>query len=97
MEFWDEINFPLLAWAVINVASFLAMFLDKAQSRKSGAQRFPEGVLFFLAAALGSIGILAGMFALRHKIRKWYFLLGIPLLAVQNGVFVYFLLANTPF
>jgi uncharacterized membrane protein YsdA (DUF1294 family) len=53
------------------------------------AERISEGMMFFLAAAGGSLGIYAGMFACRHKTRKWYFLIGIPLLIIQNATAVY--------
>lgn len=46
--------------------------------------RTPEGLLFFMAAAFGSIGVYAGMLTFRHKTKKWYFQLGIPLLILQN-------------
>ncbi len=76
-----------LGWAVfafMSLLSFFIMWWDKAQSRKSGADRVSEGMLFFLAACFGSLGVLLGMFAFRHKTRKWYFILGIPLLIAQN-------------
>ncbi len=75
-----------LSWlfGVMNGVAFLLMLWDKRQSRQSGAERISEGMLFFLATAFGSIGILLGMFVFRHKTRKWYFLIGIPLLIVEN-------------
>lgn len=74
---------------VINVTAFLVMLWDKSRSRKDGAERISEGTLFFLAAAFGSVGVYAGMFAFRHKTRKWPFILGIPLLMIQNLAFLY--------
>lgn len=72
------------AFALMNVAAFLVMLWDKRQSRRSGAERLSEGLLFFIAASFGSVGVLLGMIVSRHKTRKWYFLLGIPLLIVEN-------------
>lgn len=51
----------------------------------------PEGAIFFMATIGGGIGIYAGMLLLRHKTRKWYFALGIPLLIAQNLVVLYLL------
>ena len=66
------------------------MALDKRKSiRGSGKTRTPEGVLFFLAAIFGSIGVYLGMFAFRHKTKKWYFLAGVPLLILQNAATLY--------
>lgn len=74
---------------LINMVAFLIMYADKIKSRKANAPRISEGMLFFLATVLGSVGVYAGMFILRHKTQKWYFLIGIPLLMVQNVAFLY--------
>ena len=63
---------------------------DKRKSiRGSGKTRTPEGVLFFLAVLFGSIGVYLGMLAFRHKTKRWYFQIGIPLLIVQNLATLY--------
>ena len=63
---------------------------DKRKSiQGNNPERTPEGVLFFLAAAGGSLGIYAAMILLRHKTRKWYFQVGIPLLVLQNAGTIY--------
>lgn len=79
----------LIFFILVNLTAFLIMLMDKMQSRKKDAERISEGMLFFMAAAFGSLGVYAGMFAFRHKTRKWYFIIGIPLLILQNGVFAY--------
>ena len=76
----------------INLCTFLVMANDKQKSRERGeVERIPEGLIFFMAAAFGSVGVLAGMYILRHKTKKWYFQLGIPLLTVQNLATLYVL------
>lgn len=76
--------------AAINIFSFFAMANDKRKSMQSGDRdRTPEGLLLFLAAAFGSIGVYAGMLSFRHKTKKWYFQLGIPLLILQNLATLY--------
>ena len=79
----------VLFFLIVNLAAFLVMLWDKIRSRKAGAERISEGTLFFLAAAFGSVGVYAGMFAFRHKTRKWYFVLGIPLLMAENAAFLF--------
>jgi len=74
---------------VINAAAFWMMFLDKLQSRKRNTERISEGMLFFMAASFGSIGVYIGMFVFRHKTQKWYFILGIPLLMLENCAVLY--------
>ncbi len=71
-------------FATINLLAFFVMLLDKNKARKNGAERISEGMLFFMAVAFGSIGVYAGMLAFRHKTKKWYFIVGIPLIMLQN-------------
>lgn len=86
------VQLAIAVLVAINVASFLMMLVDKRRSMERGeADRIPEGVLFFAAAAGGSGGIYLAMFLLRHKTRKWYFQLGIPLLILQNLATLYVL------
>ncbi len=73
----------------INLLAFTIMAHDKRRSmRGSNPERISEGMLFFMAAAFGAIGVYAGMLLLRHKTRKWYFQVGIPLLILQNAATV---------
>jgi uncharacterized membrane protein YsdA (DUF1294 family) len=93
----NQLLFLLLFFLVINLAAFFVMFLDKVKSRKNGAERISEGMMFFLGSAFGSIGVWIGMFVFHHKTKKWYFILGIPLLMIQNITFlwlVYLYLGN---
>lgn len=73
---------------LMNAGAFLGMALDKRRSRQSGAERIPEGLLFFWATMFGSVGVWLGMFTFRHKTQKWYFILGIPLLIAENIAFL---------
>lgn len=82
--------FIIIFFLAVNVLAFLIMLVDKNKAQNKNAERIPEGVLFFLATAFGSVGVYAGMFAFRHKTQKWYFLIGVPLLMLQNGAFLYF-------
>jgi len=75
-----------------NLIAFMIMINDKRRLQRGGnPERISEGVLFFMAAAFGAIGVYAGMLLLRHKTRKWYFQLGIPLLILQNIATTYLL------
>lgn len=78
-------------YSVINLLAFFIMFLDKTKSQINRAERISEGMLFFMATVFGSVGVYAGMFIFRHKTQKWYFLVGIPLLMIQNVTFLYFI------
>ncbi len=84
-------------FAVINLFSFIVTGNDKRKSMRSGADRTPEGLLFFMAAAFGALGVYVGMFTFRHKTKKWYFQLGIPLLILQNIATIYVLCMFTTY
>lgn len=80
----------LAVLAIVNLLAFFVMANDKRKSlAKGNSDRIPEGILFFLATAGGSLGIYLAMITLRHKTRKWYFQIGIPLLILQNAATVY--------
>jgi uncharacterized membrane protein YsdA (DUF1294 family) len=86
----DPIFLAVVAFFVLmNLLAFLIMFIDKLKAQKAGIERVSEGILFFLAALFGSIGVYLGMLAFRHKTRKWYFLFGIPLLFLENMCTLY--------
>jgi len=76
-------------FAAINLFAFIAMLVDKIKSAKPGAQRISEGMMFFMATIFGSFGVYAGMFSFRHKTHKWYFLIGIPFLIIENIATIY--------
>ena len=75
---------------LVNIIALLVMWQDKVKSRQGNdANRTPEGVLFLLCAGFGSVGVYVAMIMLRHKNRKWYFQIGVPLLLFQNVATVY--------
>lgn len=85
-------NFTLVIYSLFlatNLIAFVIMLIDKIRSIKHKSERISEGMLFFLATIFGAIGIYLGMFVFRHKTKKWYFLVGIPLLIVQNVAAAY--------
>lgn len=79
-------QYLLLGLLLLNAAAFLLMRIDKEKARRH-RWRIPEATLFTLAALGGSPGILAGMYAFRHKTRHRSFTWGIPaILALQIGL-----------
>ncbi|MEI8096958.1 MAG: DUF1294 domain-containing protein [Candidatus Moraniibacteriota bacterium] len=87
----NKISFILAFFIAVNLTAFLLMLWDKSRSKKVGAERISEGLLFFIATMFGSIGVYVGMFAFRHKTQKWYFVLGIPMVILQNSASLYLL------
>ena len=76
--------------AVINLAGFVSMALDKKKARRN-KWRIPEAALFLFAIFGGSAGCLLGMRVFHHKTQKPKFYIGIPIiLGVQLLVLLYF-------
>lgn len=85
----NQLLYIIIFFLMVNLIAFLIMLMDKIKSTNPGARRISEGTLFFLATAFGSFGVYIGMFAFRHKTQKWYFLIGIPFLMIQNTALAY--------
>ena len=66
---------------IINIIAFLLYGSDKKRARWD-RRRIPEKVLLGLAAVGGSVGAWMGMKVYRHKIRKWKFIIGVPLILI---------------
>lgn len=66
---------------IINIYGFVIMFSDKNKARKK-QWRVPEAKLFSIAFLFGSLGILLGMAAFRHKTKHLKFVLGVPVILI---------------
>lgn len=95
MEISSPCALLLLAYAVINIFSFVMMLDDKKRSRRDD-RRISEGNLLFAAIAFGAPGVWAGMYLLRHKTQKLIFVLGVPLALLEQLAAIYLLCANLP-
>ena len=80
-------NFLLAYLLIINAAAFLLMLADKHRARKK-LWRIPEATLMLFAILGGSVGILAGMYTVRHKTRKPKFYIGVPVILAAQLLFV---------
>lgn len=82
----------LLAYIVIiNIITFLALAFDKHRAKNDG-RRIKNFFLLGLSFFGGSIGGLLGMKLIRHKTKKSYYRLGLPLMVLmQVLVLVYFM------
>lgn len=72
---------------VINLEGFALMGIDKSRARR-GRRRIAEATLFIVAALGGSLGVLCGMYAFRHKTLHTSFTVGIPLLLFLQAVLI---------
>ena len=72
---------------LINLEGFALMGIDKSRARR-GRRRIAEATLFIVAALGGSLGVLCGMYAFRHKTLHTSFTVGIPLLLFFQAVLI---------
>lgn len=73
----------LVVYVIWNVYVFVAMWRDKRRA-KLHRWRISEASLLFMGAALGGIGLYAGMKYFRHKTAHSKFVIGAPILIIVN-------------
>ena len=82
----------LIYLLIINAVGILFMLADKQKAKKK-QWRIPEATLMGIAAVGGSVGVLIGMYAFRHKTKHAKFYIGVPLLLIlQIGLAVLYLI-----
>lgn len=69
---------------LVNVWAFALMGADKRRAKRRGARRVRERTLFLSALLGGGPGACLGMWGFRHKTRRWYFAVGLPLIALAE-------------
>ncbi|MBR3201566.1 MAG: DUF1294 domain-containing protein [Mogibacterium sp.] len=78
---------------IVNILAFCLYGVDKSAAIRQ-KQRIPNRVLLLMAAFGGSLGALAGMYTFRHKTKKWYYTITVPVLLVIQIVAAVLLLSS---
>ena len=78
---------------IVNILAFCLYGIDKSAAVKQ-KQRIPNRVLLLIAAFGGSLGALAGMYIFRHKTKKWYYTITVPVLLMIQIVGAVMLLSS---
>lgn len=78
---------------MINIAAFCMYGIDKSAAIKQ-KQRIPNKVLLGVAVIGGSAGALAGMYMFRHKTKKWYYTMTVPVILIIQIAAAVFLLSG---
>ena len=81
MEQFFSVKNIVIYLILINLITFLAMYIDKRKAKK-GKRRISEKTLFTLVALGGGIGGIAGMYLFRHKTKKTKFVIGFPMILI---------------
>lgn len=80
-------NLLLVYLFIINIISFICMFIDK-QRAINHKWRISEYTLISLAIVGGSLGSMLGMYIFRHKTKKVKFKMGIPFIIFIQLLFL---------
>ena len=80
----------MVVYVLWNGYVFMAMGRDKRRAKRH-QWRIPEASLLLMGAALGGIGLYAGMKYFRHKTSHSKFLIGAPILILGNVLVIGFL------
>ena len=75
----------------MNFVSLIAYALDKIRAIEH-ASRVRNIILLALAFFGGSIGAITGMYIFRHKTKKDYYTVGVPLIIIMQLVVLFFLM-----
>ena len=67
---------------IISAIAVIVTIYDKFASKWLRRMRVPEAALLTVAAAGGSIAMLLTMLTIRHKTRKYKFMVGIPIIII---------------
>ena len=90
-EFFAANKFLIVYLIAINVITLIAFGIDKINAiERRGRIRILT--LLGLSFIGGSVGGLIAMYAFRHKTKKDYFTVGLPLIMVMQVVVVFYLM-----
>lgn len=78
---------------IINALGFVLMLTDKLKAKRN-LWRIPEVTLLGCALLGGSLGVLGGMYAFRHKTLHLKFRLGVPIIMALQVVLTVLLYAR---
>ena len=78
---------------IVNIMAFSLFGIDKSAAIQQ-KQRIPNRVLLLTAVFGGSLGSLVGMYTFRHKTKKWYYTITVPVLLVIQIAAAVFLLSS---
>jgi len=78
----------IVVYAIFNLGIFIYMGWDKVKAINK-RKRVPEALFLFLSICFCALGVWLGMIFFRHKTKKIYFSLGVPLAFLENLSFGY--------
>ena len=91
-EFFGQHEFLIAYLVIINIVTLIAFAIDKIAAIEHRS-RIRIVTLLGLALIGGSSGALIAMYVFRHKTKKDYFTVGVPLIILMQSV-VFFYMMN---
>ncbi len=88
-SFFAQNKYLLIYLGAINLITFIAFAVDKFNAVKDKT-RIKITTLLGLSFFGGSLGGLLGMYILRHKTKKNYFTIGIPIMIIMQLAVLFF-------
>lgn len=87
--FFHQYKILLIYLGIINFVTFVAFAIDKVNAAE---HRFRIKIVTLLGLAFigGSVGALLAMYLLRHKTRKDYFTVGVPIIMIMQVVVLFY-------
>ncbi|MCP3741297.1 DUF1294 domain-containing protein [Rossellomorea sp. BNER] len=82
----DLLLIILIYLLFINITGYIIMGIDKNRAKKQNARRIPEKTIWKISFLGGAFGTVLGMNRFRHKTKHRQFSIGLPLLALFEGV-----------
>ena len=73
-------------FVIISAVAVMITAYDKFASKYLKRARIPEVVLMAFSVAGGSIAMLVTMLTIRHKTRKFKFMIGIPIIIIVQVI-----------
>lgn len=80
---------PIIYLIIINIVAFLVMWWDKRKASQH-EWRVAEATLYLLGLLGGALGIISGMYRLRHKTQKRLFQ-AITILGLIVSIIIYWI------
>ena len=90
-KFFAEHQILLIYLGIMNLVTFIAFAIDKANAR-AHRSRIRIVTLLGLSFAGGSVGGLISMYLLHHKTQKDYFAVGMPLIIIMQVVVIFYVM-----
>ena len=80
---------------IMNLTGLFAMAVDKSRAKQQ-KWRVPEKTLFLISLGGGALGTWAGMYIYRHKTKRWYFVVGMPLILIAEVILLAYIMRAFP-